>query len=81
MINLVRLGAYAALVSEDAGTLPPPPEPLIAEIILPALAIAEVLHLKLDGQPVTDPALIRPLLERELDQSLNWLARAGTLVG
>ncbi|HEY3289339.1 MAG TPA: methyltransferase regulatory domain-containing protein, partial [Anaerolineae bacterium] len=47
---------------------------------LVTLAVAEVLHLKLDGQPVTDNALFRPLLERELEPNLNWLARAGTLV-
>ena len=48
---------------------------------LTELAVAEVLHLKLDGQPVTDPVVIRPLLERELEPNLQWLGRAGTLVG
>ena len=45
------------------------------------LAIADVLHLKLDGEPVSDPAVIRPLLARELEPNLEWLGRAGTLIG
>ena len=45
------------------------------------LAIEEKIHLKVDGQPITEEGQMRQLLDRELDQNLQWLARAGTLVG
>ncbi len=48
---------------------------------LAALAREEKIHLKVDGQPITDEARVRQLLEGELEQNLQWLARAGTLVG
>jgi hypothetical protein len=33
-----------------------------------------------DGNPITDPKVLGPYLEHELDANLNWLARSALLV-